>query len=220
MGNEPIVSHASLIPIAALLLSSSRPALDQGQLPKDGGCPYSYRSSSDYCIPARTPRMPSSAPVTPAPMGIGSQAKTAPPIRPSRREFITKQGFRSISIVIKNLVVGFAAAGSLGCCLPATQAHLRQLSEDSETNHPFGGRKSSGVPMTLIAELHQPMTSTIKNFVRSSFSEGITKLGISILQTAKQPERIERSGRYLGIAFNTKLQKEAIARILATLKAQ
>ena len=64
------------------------------------------------------------------------------------------------------------------------------------------------------------MTSTTKNFVRSSFSEGITKLGISILQTAKQPERIERSGRYLGIAFNTKLQKEAIARILATPKAQ
>ena len=72
----------------------------------------------------------------------------------------------------------------------------------------------------MIAELHQLMTSTTKNFVRSSITEGITKLGISILQTAKQPERTERSGRYLGIAFNTKLQKEAIARILATPKAQ
>ena len=64
------------------------------------------------------------------------------------------------------------------------------------------------------------MTPTIKNFVRSSFSEGIAKLGISIRQTAKQPEGIERSGRYLGIAFNTKLQKVATARILATPKAQ
>lgn len=64
------------------------------------------------------------------------------------------------------------------------------------------------------------MTSTPKNFVRSSFSEGVTKLGISILQTAKQPERIEKSGRYLGIAFNTKLQKEAIARLLSTPQAQ
>ena len=53
MGNEAIVSHASLIPIAALLLSSSRPALAQGQLPKVGGCPYSYRSSGDYCIPSK-----------------------------------------------------------------------------------------------------------------------------------------------------------------------
>ena len=64
------------------------------------------------------------------------------------------------------------------------------------------------------------MTSATKNLVRSSFSEGVTKLGISILQKAKQPERIKRSGRYLGIAFNTKFQKEAIARILATPKAR
>ena len=63
------------------------------------------------------------------------------------------------------------------------------------------------------------MTSATKNLVRSSFSEGVTKLGISILQKVKQPERIKRSGRYLGIAFNTKFQKEAIARILATPKA-
>ena len=53
MGNKPIVSHASLILITALLLSSSRPALAQGQLPKVGGCPYSYRSSGDYCIPSK-----------------------------------------------------------------------------------------------------------------------------------------------------------------------
>jgi len=42
-----------LIPIAALLLSSALPALAQGQLPKLGGCPYSYRSSGDYCIPSK-----------------------------------------------------------------------------------------------------------------------------------------------------------------------
>ena len=42
-----------LIPIAALLLSSARPALAQGPLPKVGGCPYSYRSSGDYCIPSK-----------------------------------------------------------------------------------------------------------------------------------------------------------------------
>ena len=64
------------------------------------------------------------------------------------------------------------------------------------------------------------MTSTPKNFVRSSFSEGVTKLGISILQTAKQPERIGKSGRYLGIPGNTQLQKDAIERILATPTVQ
>ena len=42
-----------LIAIAALLLSSALPALAQGSLPKLGGCPYSYRSSGDYCIPSK-----------------------------------------------------------------------------------------------------------------------------------------------------------------------
>ena len=42
-----------LIPIAALLLSSALPALAQGPLPKLSGCPYSYRSSGDYCIPSK-----------------------------------------------------------------------------------------------------------------------------------------------------------------------
>ena len=64
------------------------------------------------------------------------------------------------------------------------------------------------------------MTSAQKNFVRSSFSEGVTKLGISILQTAKQPERIFRSGRYLGIPGSSKLQKDVIERILATPSVQ
>ena len=64
------------------------------------------------------------------------------------------------------------------------------------------------------------MTSTNQHYVRSSFSEGVTKLGISILQTAKQPERIFQSGRYLGIPGNTKLQRDAIERILATPKVQ
>ena len=64
------------------------------------------------------------------------------------------------------------------------------------------------------------MTSTQRPFVRSSFSEGVTKLGISILQTAKEPERIRQHGRYLGIPRSTKLQKEAIERILATPNVQ
>ena len=99
-----------------------------------GGCPYSYRSSGDHCIPSKNSRMPSSAPVTPAPMGIGSQASTASPIRPSRLEAITKQGFRSISVVIKNLVVGLAAAGCHGDASRllstslATQRRLRNKS--------------------------------------------------------------------------------------------
>ena len=42
-----------LIAIASLLLSSALPALAQGLLPKVGGCPYSYRSSGDYCIPGK-----------------------------------------------------------------------------------------------------------------------------------------------------------------------
>ena len=64
------------------------------------------------------------------------------------------------------------------------------------------------------------MTSEQKHYVRSSFSEGVTKLGISILQTAKQPERIFQHGRYFGIPGSTKLQKECVERILATPKVQ
>ena len=64
------------------------------------------------------------------------------------------------------------------------------------------------------------MTSTQKHYARSSFSEGFTKLGISILQTAKQPERIFQSGRYFGIPGHTKLQKDVIESILDTPKVQ
>lgn len=64
------------------------------------------------------------------------------------------------------------------------------------------------------------MTSTQKHYVRSSFSEGVTKLGISILQTAKEPERVFQHGRYLGIPSNTNLQKDVIERILATPNVQ
>ena len=71
-----------------------------------------------------------------------------------------------------------------------------------------------------MAELHQSMTSDQKHYVRSSFSEGATKLGISILQTAKQPERIRKSGRYFGIPGNTHLQKDAVERALANPKVQ
>ena len=63
-------------------------------------------------------------------------------------------------------------------------------------------------------------TKPQESFIRSSFSKAVTKLGLSILQTAKQPERIKSSGRYLGIAYNTNLQKEAIDRILDWPKVQ
>ena len=40
----------ALIPIAALIVSTALPALAQRPLPKVGSCPYSYRSSGDYCM--------------------------------------------------------------------------------------------------------------------------------------------------------------------------
>ena len=64
------------------------------------------------------------------------------------------------------------------------------------------------------------MTSDQKHYVRSSFSEGATKLGISILQTAKQPHRIFQHGRYFGISGETKLQKDVLERALANPKVQ
>ena len=51
--------------------------------------------------------------------------------------------------------------------------------------------------------------------VRSAFSKGAAKLGISILQTAKQPERAFQHGRYFGIPANTKLAKDTFERALA-----
>ena len=40
---------------AALLLASAAPAaLAQRAIPKVGGCPYSYRSSGDYCMPSKS----------------------------------------------------------------------------------------------------------------------------------------------------------------------
>ena len=59
-----------------------------------------------------------------------------------------------------------------------------------------------------------------QHYVRSSFSKGATKLGVSILQTAKQPEKVFQHGRYFGIPGNTKLQQECMQRILATPKVQ
>ena len=100
---------------------------------------------------------------------------------------------------------------------------VKQIPGDSAKSQKeitLSGGKSSGVTATLIAELHQRMTSEQKHYVRSSFSEGVTKLGISILQTAKQPERIFQHGRYFGIPGNTKLQKDCIERILASPKVQ
>ena len=44
----------ALIPIAALVFSTALPALAQRPLQKVGGCPYSYRSSGDYCMPSKS----------------------------------------------------------------------------------------------------------------------------------------------------------------------
>jgi len=59
-----------------------------------------------------------------------------------------------------------------------------------------------------------------QQFVRSSFSKDATKLGVSILQTAKQPEKIFQHGRYFGIPGTTNLSKECADRILASPKVQ
>ena len=64
------------------------------------------------------------------------------------------------------------------------------------------------------------MTSEQKHYVRSAFSDGATKLGLSILQTAKQPDKIFQHGRYFGIPGDTKLQKDILERALATPKIQ
>ena len=64
------------------------------------------------------------------------------------------------------------------------------------------------------------MTSKQQHYVRSAFSEGATKLGISILQTAKQPDKVLKHGRYFGIPGSTKLAKEILERALATPKIQ
>ena len=64
------------------------------------------------------------------------------------------------------------------------------------------------------------MTSKQQHYARSAFSDGATKLGISILQTAKQPDKIFQHGRYFGIPGDTKLQKEILKRALATPKIQ
>ena len=64
------------------------------------------------------------------------------------------------------------------------------------------------------------MTSKQQHYARSAFSDGATKLGISILQTAKQPDKVLKHGRYFGIPGSTKLAKEILERALATPKIQ
>ncbi|MDB4345404.1 Coq4 family protein [bacterium] len=59
-----------------------------------------------------------------------------------------------------------------------------------------------------------------QRYVRSSFSKSATKLAVSILQTAKQPEKIFQHGRYFAIPGQTKLEKDCIERVLATPKVQ
>ncbi len=59
-----------------------------------------------------------------------------------------------------------------------------------------------------------------QHYVRSSFSKSATKLAVSILQTAKRPEKIFQHGRYFAIPGQTKLEKDCIERVLATPKVQ
>ena len=64
------------------------------------------------------------------------------------------------------------------------------------------------------------MTLKQKHYVRSSFSKSATKLGVSILQTAKQPHKAVQHGRYFGIPGTTKLQKDVLERALDNPKVQ
>ena len=59
-----------------------------------------------------------------------------------------------------------------------------------------------------------------QQFVRSSFSDGATKLALSILQTAKDPDKAFQHGRYFGIPGTTNLSKECVERILSTESVQ
>ena len=59
-----------------------------------------------------------------------------------------------------------------------------------------------------------------QKFVRSSFSEGATKLALSILQTAKQPDKALQHGKYFGVSGTTKLAKECLDRIIDTPEVQ
>ena len=59
-----------------------------------------------------------------------------------------------------------------------------------------------------------------QQFVRSSFSKGVTKLALSILQTAKQPDKALQHGKYFGVSGTTKLSEECIERIIDTPNVQ
>ena len=56
--------------------------------------------------------------------------------------------------------------------------------------------------------------------VRSSLFEGPTKLAVSILQTAREPDKVLKHGRYFGIPAGTNLQKDCFERFLNTSKVQ
>ena len=54
-----------------------------------------------------------------------------------------------------------------------------------------------------------------QQYVRSSFSKGVTKLALSILQTAKDPDKVFQHGRYFNVSASTKLHDEGVERIMA-----
>ena len=59
-----------------------------------------------------------------------------------------------------------------------------------------------------------------QHYVRSSFTEGAAKLAVSILQTAKEPDKVLKHGRYFGITAETTLQKDCFERFLNSPKVQ
>ena len=53
-----------------------------------------------------------------------------------------------------------------------------------------------------------------QQFVRASFSKGAAKMALSILQTAKRPDKALQHGKYFGVSGTTKLHKECLERIM------
>ena len=61
---------------------------------------------------------------------------------------------------------------------------------------------------------------TEQQFVRSSLSKGAAKLALSILQTAKRPDKALQHGKYFGVSGTTKLSEECLERIMENPNVQ
>ena len=71
-------------------------------------------------------------------------------------------------------------------------------------------------PNQLFKETNYDRT-TIRTVI---LSEGATKLALSILQTAKRPDKALQHGKYFGVSGTTKLSEECIERIIDTPDVQ